>query len=130
MLCAIGWQGKGYSPEFTENMNAVVSGRLRADPATEVVFTFQADDICGACPQRRGVSCVVAGRIAGLDGRHAEVLGLSDGLRMTWAEAQRRVVERIIPNDLQRICAGCRWLDLGMCTAAVSRLLDEAGAAK
>ncbi len=121
VLCAIGWQGKGYSPDFTRNMDRIVVQRLRADPATEVVFTQGADAICGPCPSRRGTGCRMQTRIDGLDRRHAEALGIAPGQRMPWSEAQRRASE-LLPADLDRICAGCRWLDLGLCKAALAAL--------
>ncbi|SFA57772.1 hypothetical protein SAMN04487972_11846 [Paracoccus halophilus] len=103
-------------------MNAIVLGRLRADPATEVVFTMEADSICGPCPSRRGTGCVSATRIAALDRRHASALGIGPGQRMSWAEAQARATERLRPQDLERICRGCQWLALGMCQAALAKL--------
>lgn len=125
VLCAIGWQGKGYSPEFTANMDRVVRDRLRADPATPVVFTFGADEICGPCPSRRGAGCAADARVRPLDRRHAEALGLRPGQRMSWAEAQQRAVSRVRPVDLERICAGCQWLGLGLCQSALARLRQE-----
>ncbi|MEF9602663.1 DUF1284 domain-containing protein [Paracoccus sp. PXZ] len=122
MLCSIGWQGRGYSPEFTENMNAIVHGRLRADPHTPVVFTVMADSICGPCPSRRGMGCTADDRIGRLDRRHAAALGIRSGQRMTWAEAQARAATRLQPEDLGRICNGCQWLDLGLCQTALAKL--------
>lgn len=124
MLCAIGWQGRGYSPEFTENMNAIVWGRLRRNPLTEVIFTGTADSICAPCPWRRGLGCEAAERITGLDARHATALGLRPGQRMSWAEAQGRAIARVRPNDLSRICAGCQWI--GLCQPALARLQETA----
>lgn len=128
VMCVIGWQGQGYSPEFTRNMNAIVMGRLRADPATEVVFTAEADAICGPCPSRRGTGCEMQAKITGLDRRHAEALAIAPGARMSWADAQGRATSRLAPPDLDRICAGCRWLDLGLCKQALARL-QEGGSA-
>lgn len=125
VICAIGWQGRGYSPAFTANMNAIVLGRLRADPQTEVEFTLQADAICAPCPSRRGVGCEAQARIAALDRRHAEALGLAAGQRMTWKEAQSRAIDRLRPDDLNRICLGCRWLELGLCHQALARLQED-----
>lgn len=125
VLCAIGWQGHGYSSEFTQNMNAVVIDCLRADPETEVVFTHAADAICGPCPSRRGSSCRVADRIALLDARHGEALGIAPGQRMRWAEAQSRAVDRLVPADLERICKDCKWLELGLCQSALARLQES-----
>ena len=120
MLCAIGWQGRGYSPEFTENMNAIVHGRLHRNPLTEVIFTGTADSICAPCPWRRGLGCEAGERIAGLDRRHAAALGIRPGQRMNWAEAQARAAARVRPADLQQICTGCQWIAL--CQPALARL--------
>ncbi len=122
MLCAIGWQGRGYSPEFTENMDFLVRGRLRRNPLTEVIFTGTADSICAPCPSRRGIGCEAGERISGLDARHAAALGIRPGQRMSWAEAQGRAAARVRPADLQRICAGCQWI--GLCQPALARLRD------
>ena len=121
VICAIGWQGHGYSHEFTRNMDRIVVQRLRADPTTEVVFTAGADAICGPCPSRRGAGCEMQAKIDGLDARHAEALEIVPAQRMTWDEAQGRAT-RLEPDDLDRICSGCRWLEYGMCKAALARL--------
>ncbi|SMO51718.1 hypothetical protein SAMN06265221_103196 [Paracoccus laeviglucosivorans] len=103
-------------------MDAVVNDRLRADPATPVTFTWQADAICAPCPSRRGDSCVSAQRIWGLDSRHADALGLEGGETITWAEAQGRATSRLRPDDLDYLCHDCRWLELGMCKSALAAL--------
>lgn len=121
VMCAIGWQGRGYSAAFTDNMNAVVMDRLRADHHTRVVFTGGADAICGPCPSRRGTGCRVDARIGALDARHGAALGIAPGDEMTWAEAEARAA-RLQPGDLQTLCAGCRWLELDLCAPALARL--------
>ena len=103
-------------------MNAVVLGRLRADPQVPVVFTVMADSICAPCPSRRGIGCAADDRISRLDRRHAAALDIRPGQRMTWAEAQARAAARLQPRDLERICNGCRWLGLGMCQSALAKL--------
>lgn len=126
VLCAIGWRGRGYSPEFTENMDAIVRGRLQRNPLTEVIFTGTADSICAPCPWRRGIGCEAGARIAGLDARHASALGIRPGQRMSWAAAQARAAARVRPADLTRICAGCQWIAL--CQPALAGL--QAGMAR
>lgn len=119
VLCVIGWRGMGYSPAFTENMNALVLGRLRVDPGVAVRITRTADAICGPCPHRQGLGCAAGERIAGLDARHAAALDLHDGLTLPWAEAEARAL-RLDPSDLDRLCAGCQWLELGVCKEALA----------
>ncbi|MFD1912218.1 DUF1284 domain-containing protein [Halodurantibacterium flavum] len=122
--CALGYEGKGYSPDFTRNMTEVVMGRLRAPGGGEVMIevTGAADTLCAPCPRRRGTGCEAQAKIDALDMAHAGALRLAPGDRVTWGEAKRRIVERVAPGDLPRICAGCAWQAGGMCEAALTRL--------
>ncbi|WP_341861064.1 DUF1284 domain-containing protein [Gymnodinialimonas sp. 57CJ19] len=124
ILCSLGFEGHGYSDTFTANMEAIVVGRLRAalGDATMVEITATADAICAPCPRKRGQGCEAQFEIDTLDTAHGAALGVSAGERLTWGEAQDRVRARIKPDDLDVICAGCRWLDLGLCKSAVARL--------
>ncbi|MDD9716616.1 DUF1284 domain-containing protein [Dinoroseobacter sp. PD6] len=122
-LCALGFEGKGYSDRFTANMHEIVVTRLRAPggDATEISVTAHTDAICAPCPKRRGRLCVDQGKIARLDRAHGTALDLAAGEVITWGQAQDRMA-RLVPDDLDRICAGCRWLEMGMCKAALARL--------
>ena len=122
-LCALGFQGKGYSDSFTANMAKIVN-RLRGPDGGDVVLhvTHQADAICAPCPHKRGLGCAKSAKITALDKRHAAALGLSDGDCLTWDDAQARIRAHVAPGDLQTLCAGCAWLKLGLCEAALSRL--------
>jgi len=68
-LCSLGFEGKGYSPEFTANMTAIVQGRLRAPggESARITVTVAADDICAPCPSRRMTGCDNDAKIAALD---------------------------------------------------------------
>ncbi|RED11319.1 DUF1284 domain-containing protein [Pontivivens insulae] len=124
VLCALGYEGKGYSSRFTANMTRIVDGILRADDGDDVTvrITEKTDDICAPCPKRLGTCCTSQIAISALDSRHAAALDLSDGLELTWGEAQQRVRDNVQPDDLQTLCRGCQWLPMGMCTSAVERL--------
>jgi len=128
LLCSLGFQGKGYSPAFVANMAAIVDGRLRADGGDAVVIeiTGAADDICAPCPRRRGSRCEAQTRVAALDTRHARALGLFAGTRLTWGEARARIARRVAPGALASLCAGCQWLEHGICEAALAELHREA----
>lgn len=122
-LCAIGYQGKGYSTAFTANMDDIVSALRGADGAdTTIEVTYHADAVCAPCPHRRGVSCAHLAKISALDARHAQALGLADGARLTWGEALGRIRENVAPGALGTLCAGCQWLELGLCEAALHEL--------
>ena len=49
LLCTQGYSGKGYSPEFVKNMDAVVR-RLRTEQKTPIELVFSTDDLCSCCP--------------------------------------------------------------------------------
>lgn len=124
-LCTLGFQGKGYSADFTANMAQIVD-LLRAPGGGDMLLevTMQADSICAPCPHRRGVSCEKAARITALDQRHAAALRLKDGARISWAEAQNRIRAHVPPGSLAQLCKGCQWLELGLCEAALQKLHD------
>ncbi|MCC5991855.1 MAG: DUF1284 domain-containing protein [Rhodobacteraceae bacterium] len=125
-LCALGFQGKGYSDDFTANMAQIVAVLRGPDGGNTLLeVTHQADHICAPCPHRRGVSCDKATRIAGLDQRHAAALRLKDGDRISWAEAQRRIRAHVPRGALAQLCKGCQWRDLGLCDAALNKLHES-----
>ena len=126
-LCSLGFGGKGYSDAFTANMSAIVEGRLRASGGDAVMIEVVggSDDICAPCPKRRGPSCEAQARIAALDARHARALGLFVGTRLSWGAAKARIAARVPPGALRQLCAGCQWLELGLCEAALADLHAE-----
>ncbi len=123
-LCSLGFQGKGYSDGFTANMSAIVVDRLRATGGDneQIQVVGATDDICTPCPKRRGTLCENQEKIATLDYRHARALKLFVGSELSWAEAKRRILKRVPPGSLSTLCAGCQWLELGLCEAALTAL--------
>lgn len=129
-LCALGFEGKGYSDVFTANMAQIV-GDLRAPGGDDTLIEVSAaaDHICAPCPLRRGTGCESQSKIDALDSAHGAALGVAPSDVVTWGEAQARIVDRIEPDDLDRICAGCKWLPMGMCKSAVAELRATKNAA-
>ena len=126
-LCALGYQGKGYDDAFTANMDAVVAQGLHRQGGEDTIITVTvtADVICRPCPHRRGEGCAKQAQIDGLDSRHAARLGLAEGDQLSWGEAKQRIAARVQSGDLATLCAGCGWLEAGMCEAALARLLGD-----
>lgn len=122
-LCALGFRGKGYADAFTANMADIVK-QLRGPEGDQVLLevTRVADAICAPCPHRRGTGCAEIAKITALDTRHAQALGLEAGMQLSWREAQARIRAQVAPGDLAQLCAGCQWLELGLCESALSAL--------
>jgi uncharacterized protein len=126
LLCVLGFQGKGYSDDFTANMAGIVD-KLRAPDGdgVQIEVTVTADSICAPCPHKAGEGCVKDAQIRALDQRHAQALGLVGGTRLSWGQAQARIVENVAPGSLAALCAGCQWLPYGLCEDGLARLHNE-----
>jgi len=55
LLCLKGFQGYGYSEDFTKNMTEI--NFLRKQDSTTVSLTNSPDDICRACPNLKDGIC-------------------------------------------------------------------------
>lgn len=126
LLCALGYQGKGYSDAFTANMTRLVAEGLHAPggDTLEIELIAGADSLCTPCPHRRGAGCAKEASISALDARHGAALELHAGDILTWGDAKERIKNRLSPSDLDHLCAGCSWLPMGMCRDALTALCD------
>ena len=130
LLCIQGFQGHGYSPEYTANLAAIVA-RLRADPALPVEVRQSPDDVCVPCPFLRQAGCAAKGsgteaRVRARDEQVMRRLGLAESQTVAWADILARVASRIGEEDLPGICGDCDWLPYGMCTDGIRRLASSA----
>jgi len=126
LLCALGFRGLGYSPEFVANMTRVVRA-LRRRPGRLVRLADTPDAICRACPNLRGGRCRPAtggrSRVPTRDRKVLRRLGLKPGARLTARAAYALIRARITPEDLRRdLCAECRWVALGYCEEGLAVL--------
>lgn len=125
-LCALGFQGMGYSPAFVRNFGRIAAVlRGPQGDQTRLRVIGETDDICAPCPHRRGNACTSQERVLQLDRAHARALGVRLGDVLTWGEARRRIRERVSPTRFDTMCAPCRWQQLGICRAALKRLRAE-----
>lgn len=125
-LCTIGYEGKGYSEPFTDNYDQIAH-QLRGPNGdkTEIQVVFQTDDVCAPCPHKRGLLCTSQKKIASLDARHVEALGIHNDEILTWGDAKKRIKQKISIDVFHEICKGCQWKSLGVCETALQRLHDE-----
>lgn len=111
LLCVFGFRGLGYDETFIANMAAVVRALRHPDARIEIVTGR--DAICAACP--RGTD-----RCVQTDGRRDQpvlaALGIAPGHIGTAVQMVHLVTERITPDVLASLCAGCSWYPLGVCT--------------
>jgi hypothetical protein len=112
----------GYSDGFVAALSDVVT-TLRDQPDTEVRVRVGSDTVCRACPSLGPGGCLRYGMgVVEQDARVAEVLGVQSGDVMPWADVQQKVRENVAPDDLTTLCAGCPWLEYGVCAEGIADL--------
>ena len=122
-LCALGFQGKGYSPKFVENFTTIKT-QLESNGGddTQIQVISGQDQICQACPLNAGDSCLTQDKITRLDKAHQAILKLQIGETLTWGEAKKRISQFVTLDAFDRICQGCEWKRLGVCRKALESL--------
>ncbi len=121
-VCVHGFQGMGYSDGFVTALAGVVE-TLRDAPDTLIRVRVGSDTVCRACPSLSSGGCLRYGKgVVDQDARVAQVLGVASGDVMPWADLQGKVRDRVAPDDLATLCAGCPWLEYGVCAAGIADL--------
>ena len=118
LMCALGFRGLGYSPEFAANMGAILR-RLDAAPETPVTVTDGPDAICAAFPADHPAHCGEP-NVALRDRRVIAGMGLQPGATRSWVELRARLGRAFVPRDLDTLCATCPWLPLGYCAQGLA----------
>ncbi len=124
LLCLLGFQGMGYSPEFAANM-ARIHARLRAHPETGVEIVTGADSLCACFPKDQVNHCGES-PVSERDARVLERLGLAPGARLPWRDIWKRLQESVEPADIDAWCLSCPWRPYGVCAAGVARMKIDA----
>lgn len=102
-LCLRFFEGYGYSDGFSRNMASVLNS-LKEESVVELAEGL--DDICQNCPNKDS-GCPGA---ALYDSRVRGFCGLQSGMRLTWAEFQKRIRECVIESGrLKDVCGDCQW---------------------
>jgi uncharacterized protein len=121
-LCALGFQGKGYSPEFVENFGEIAA-QLNNNANISIEVVGHTDDVCQPCPHRRNLNCATQTKIDKLDQAHAVALNIKAGDVLTWRAVKKLIAQNISVEKFQKICAPCEWQKLGICETALQNLL-------
>ena len=122
-LCTLGFEGKGYSPHFVNNYQAIVV-TLTENPLTSILVVDKLDDICHACPHQRPKElCSKQQFIAKLDNAHQSILGIKAGQVITWQKAQQLIKSNMTLERFHQACEGCEWKSLGICEHALKRVV-------
>lgn len=115
LLCLLNFVGEGYSDAFTANMAA-----CRRELEAEDVFALceGTDEICAACPHRRGARCDAEEKVLRYDAALSRLLGLRAGERYAASALRERIrTEVFAARRLREICGDCEWY--GLCAGLI-----------
>jgi hypothetical protein len=123
-LCALCFQGRGYSPAFVANFQKILDA-LQTDESLEIEVTLHTDSICSPCPSRLEKQCASQEKVSRLDRLHQETFALEEDMRMTWSQAKERIAATLTMPRFHEICSSCSWKALGICEEVLTKFLNN-----
>lgn len=124
-LCALCFQGEGYSPPFVKNFLAIMQKLNQAEDQIMLEVVAETDSICAPCPNRRGTQCTEQHKISMLDTAHAAILNVTAGDKMTWKQAKQRIADSMTLEQFHQACAPCEWKKWGICETVLTNFLQK-----
>lgn len=123
LLCAAGFSGKGYSPDFVRNFKKIMA-QLNGENGDAILIEIvgETDSVCAPCPHKRGTLCTTQEKISALDNAHARALGITPGQTFTWGEAKKIIAKKMTIDNFHKACDGCSWKKYGVCEEALRKL--------
>lgn len=110
LLCIRFWQGKGYSPAFSQKMEQVIAALNRRVPVT---INDGFDDLCSACPNKKGSICESEEHVQTFDSKVREFCGIKQGDSSEWASLYERVSEKIMAaHRFEEVCGDCAFANV------------------
>ena len=109
LLCLKGFQGYGYSEEFTKNMTEINSLRKQKD--TTILLVNEKDDICKACPNLKNDLCENSAH-------NKEIVKMDDNVISKIMEDKEHnsieLFEKVdelfqTKKSVENICFNCNW---------------------
>jgi len=123
-LCALCFQGAGYSVGFVRNFKKIMH-TLNQDETTEINIVQHTDSICAPCPHRINLLCDTQEKIEQLDQAHAETLNIKTNTTISWENAKAQIKKNLTLEKFHKICEPCGWKESGMCEKVLREFLSD-----
>ncbi len=111
ILCMQGFQGLGYSKEFTRNMTQITE-KIRNNPSFFIKIVIGADSICKHCPHLSNGVCEMEMDslkfISSMDVLVLENLNMEAGSVISSAQL-KTLTGSLSPKIVKEICGDCSW---------------------
>ncbi|QKD04881.1 DUF1284 domain-containing protein [Mesorhizobium loti] len=121
LLCLLTYVGKGYSPAFTANYDAIAERMSRGE---DILLVSGPDDICASLldepePHCLGESVIERDRLAALDVGDLLARSIQAGIRFDLdAAILERMRQAFSAGSVRKACDGCEWNELCSTIAA------------
>jgi len=129
LLCVHGFRGMGYSPAFVEKMRGIVEQIRDKDKDFPIQVVRGFDVTCQACPHKGAEACEAnegsEEHVHRLDRNVIGHLGLQENQSYQKSELVALTREKVAPDDLDVLCAGCSWLSYGVCKEGIAQLRGD-----
>lgn len=110
LLCIQLFEGKGYSPEFTDNMYEVIN---RLTDSSDIMLNSSCDTLCSKCPNSKGNVCETEEKIRIYDTNVLNTCSLEQGYVYSWDYASEIAKKQILEKGIiQDICIDCGWKNI------------------
>ena len=128
LLCVHGFRGMGYSPKFVHKMEGVVKDMRDKSIDFPIRVVVALDETCSACPHNGGDICKARpdsqAHVTSMDRKVLAKLGLTAGESYMKSDIIQRIQHRVEPDDLDDLCAGCSWLQYGVCKEGIRNVKE------
>jgi len=105
--------GKGYSQEFSENMENII--KQLKDDSKQIQIVFGLDDICSKCPysMENGL-CKSEEKVKRIDSKVIEYFNIQEGIYI-YKDLKNKVYSNINEEKFIDICKACEWSNITNC---------------
>ena len=113
ILCMKAYVGKGYSQEFSENMERIIKQLKNDSKVIQIVFGL--DDICSKCPynMENGL-CKSEEKVKKIDSKVIEHFNIQEGIYV-YKDLKNKVYSNINEEKFTDICKDCEWQSVTNC---------------
>lgn len=123
LLCLHGFQGIGYSESFVDGMSEYVRDMKKTNQPLHLKIIIGQDELCKNCPHDGDDICLSNNSLVQkIDEEVIKKLQLKPNKVYEKEFLLKKTAKHIHPNDLETICNGCQWLEMGVCKEGIKRL--------
>jgi hypothetical protein len=124
-ICLHFFTGKGYNPEFIENLKEIL---LRTQSGENLEVCSGVDDVCNMCPFLKDRKCShykhAESEIQKMDRDAMEFLRIQLAMKVTWFDIEKRV-KGIFKKWAAKYCENCNWQSVCEKTALYQEINEK-----